>query len=196
MIAGSDIPSFITKWSPSAYHQSILLQRKVMLSVWWTTASVVHFEFLLSSQTINKNGYSAQLWRAAASLLEKQPSLMKKKRVLFHQDNARWHTGNKSVEVIYSLGWQIIPHPPYFPEVVTSDYHLIQPTDNHVQNLQVQTPEDFEKNRAGLLCQKFDLLQKWHLCPCAAFPEGHWGKWWLLPGIKICESNSASLFSW
>ena len=35
------------------------------------------------------------------------------KDVLFHQDNARSHTAKKTLELIGSFGWEVVPHPPY-----------------------------------------------------------------------------------
>ena len=141
-----------------------------MLCVWWTTAGVVHFEFLPSGQTINKDVYSAQLRRVAAALAKKQPSLVNRKGVLFHQDNARPHTAKATVEVINSLGWELLPHPPYSSDIAPSDYHLFRAMDNHMRNRQFRTREDVENEIKTFFASKdvnfhkcgiYDLVQRW-----------------------------------
>lgn len=119
-----------------------LHQRKVMLCVWWTTAGIVHYEFLESGKTITKEVYSAQLQRVAEQLTKKQPALVNRKGVLFHQDNARPHTAKMTLEVISALGWELLPHPPYSPDVAPSDYHLFLSMDNYMRNRQFKTREE------------------------------------------------------
>ena len=122
-----------------------LHQRKLMLCVWWTSAGIVHFEFLESGQTINKQVYSEQLQRVAEKLKKKQPALVNRnKGVLFHQDNARPHVAKTTLEKIASLGWELLPHPPYSPDVAPSDYHLFLAMDNHMRDQQFKTREEVE----------------------------------------------------
>jgi len=42
-------------------------------------------------------------------------------------DNARPHTGLKTVEHIANLGWTALQHPPYSPDLAPSDFHLFRP---------------------------------------------------------------------
>jgi len=43
--------------------------------------------------------------------------------ILLH-DNARPHTTWVTVETVNSLGLEVLPYPPYSPDLATSDYHL------------------------------------------------------------------------
>ena len=49
---------------------------------------------------------------------------MAKKKVLFHQDNARVHTCAVAMAKIHELGYKLLPHPPYSPDLAPSDYFL------------------------------------------------------------------------
>jgi len=51
----------------------------------------------------------------------------KKTTFLLQHDNARPHTSLKTVEHTVNLGWTVIPHPPYSPDSVPSDFHLFGP---------------------------------------------------------------------
>ena len=49
---------------------------------------------------------------------------MAKKKVLFHQDNARVHTCAVSMAKLYELSYKLVPHPPYSPDLDPSEYVL------------------------------------------------------------------------
>jgi len=50
--------------------------------------------------------------------------LEKKTTFLLQHGNARPHTSLKTVEHTVNLGWTVIPHPPYGPDLAPSDFHL------------------------------------------------------------------------
>jgi len=94
--------------------------KKVMLCVWWGVRGIVHWETLPKGQTINGELYCKQLDRVAECLKRKQD------RVYFLHDNARPHTSKLAIEKLAELQWQIVPHPPYSPDLAPSDYHLFR----------------------------------------------------------------------
>ena len=46
------------------------------------------------------------------------------KKILFHQDNAPCHKSLKTKAKLYELSFELLPHPPYSPDLVPSDYWL------------------------------------------------------------------------
>ena len=48
----------------------------------------------------------------------------KKKKNLFHDDNAPSHTSNIAQARKHELGFESLPHPPYSPHLAPSDYYL------------------------------------------------------------------------
>ncbi|EFN78228.1 Histone-lysine N-methyltransferase SETMAR, partial [Harpegnathos saltator] len=47
-----------------------------------------------------------------------------------HQDNARPHTSIVTRQKFRELGWEVLMHPPYSPDLAPSDYHLFLSLQN------------------------------------------------------------------
>ena len=121
-----------------------LHQKKVLFCIWWSTSGIVYYELLQSGLTITKEIYSGQLRKVSEAIKLKMPAVANRKGVIFHQDNARPHTAKMTLEVIKELGWELLPHPPYFPDLAPSDYHLFLSLDNFMRNRQHKTRADVE----------------------------------------------------
>ena len=61
-------------------------------------------------------------------------SELKRSYVLSGQDNAQPHIA-KYASQIKELCWEKTPHPPYFPNFASSDYHLFHSLQNHLQEI-------------------------------------------------------------
>ena len=59
-------------------------------------------------------------------LKEKRSSLVNRKGVIFHYDNARPHSARIMCNKIEELGWEKLLHPLYSPNIAPLDYHLFQ----------------------------------------------------------------------
>ena len=87
---------------------------------------VLYYELLPENQTINSNNYCSQLDQPKATLDEKHPELVNRKRVIFHQDNTRPHVSLTTRQKLLQLGWEVLIHLPYSPDIAPSDFHLFQ----------------------------------------------------------------------
>lgn len=106
-----------------------LHEKKVMLSVWWDSQGIIYHEFLPHNVTITAAYYSSQLERLKVQLASVRPG---RDRVIFLHDNARPHTAKLTREKLLQLGWEVLPHPAYSPDIAPSDYHLFRALDNHL----------------------------------------------------------------
>jgi len=95
---------------------------KVMCTVFWDRKGVIFLDFLGLRQTTNSNRYTATLTKLKAETSRVRPE--KKTTFLLQHNNARPHTSLKTVEHIVKLGWTVVPHPPYSPDLAPSDFHL------------------------------------------------------------------------
>lgn len=105
-------------------------QKKVMLSIWWDYKRVLYFELLPRNTTIISDVYCQQLDKLNDSLKQKRPELVNRRGVVFHQDNAKPHTSLKTRQKLQELGWDLLPHPPYSPDLAPSDYYLFRSLQN------------------------------------------------------------------
>ena len=79
---------------------------KVMSSVFWDTHGIIFIDYLKKGKTINSDYYVALLGPLKDEIAEKRPHL-KKKKLLFHQDNAPRHKSMKSMAKLQELGFLI-----------------------------------------------------------------------------------------
>ncbi|GBP84565.1 Histone-lysine N-methyltransferase SETMAR [Eumeta japonica] len=100
-----------------------LSANKVMATVFWDARGVIHIDYLEKGKTITGEYYSKLLDRFDVDLNQKRPHLAKKK-VLFHQDNARVHTCLVPMAKIHELRYELLPHPAYSPDLAPCDYYL------------------------------------------------------------------------
>jgi len=96
---------------------------KVLASVFWDAYRIIFIDYLEKGKTINSDYYIALLERLKDEIAKKRPHL-KKKNVLFHQDNAPCHKSMKTMAKLHELGFELLPHPPYSPDLAPSDYFL------------------------------------------------------------------------
>lgn len=100
---------------------------KLLLCIWWDQMGVVYYELLRPNETITGDFYKLQLMRVSEELKKKRPQYADRhdKVILLH-DNARPHVAKVVKEYLQTLKWDILPHPPYSPDLAPSDYHLFR----------------------------------------------------------------------
>ena len=120
------------KWNepPPTTPEAGLHPKKVMLCTWWYWKGVLYYEFLPENQTINSKKYCSQLDQLKAALDEKPPELVNRKCIIFHQDNARPHVSLMTRQKLLQLGWEVLIHPPYSPDIAPSDFRLFRSLQN------------------------------------------------------------------
>lgn len=97
--------------------------QKAMLCVWWNIYGLVHFEVLDGKKTVDSELYCAQLERVNQALVAKG---MDPAKIKFLHDNAKPHVSSMTQDKLEELGWEVLPHAPYSPDLAPSDYHLFR----------------------------------------------------------------------
>jgi histone-lysine N-methyltransferase SETMAR len=106
-----------------------LTNRKHLASVFWDVKGVIMMDVLPQGQTINANVYCSQLDRLVLAIQEKRRRLFSGgcHNIHFLHDNATPHTAGVTVAKLRSIGFTILPHPPYSPDLSPCDFYLFSP---------------------------------------------------------------------
>lgn len=119
--------------------KSELHPKKVMLSVWWDVQGVVYWELLPPNTTITAEVYCAQLENLKLELETYRPGHGK---VYFLHDNARPHVAKSTRKKLLDFGWEVLPHPPYSPDLAPTDYHLFRSLSNNLRGKKFDKEDD------------------------------------------------------
>ena len=103
--------------------KTVLLPGKLMVTVFWNSHGIILIDYLEKGKTITETYYATLLNRLKTRRQKKRIGITLKK-VLFHQDNAPAQTSPIAMAKIKELGFELIPHPPYSPDLAPSDFFL------------------------------------------------------------------------
>ena len=101
------------------------------------------------------------LYEKLGTIKEKRRGKLSRKMLLLH-DNALVHTAAISLTVIKECGFQLLPHPPYSPDLAPSDFFLFQQLKKHLRGSHYDDDDDVK-----------DAVQAWFAgCENTFFSEG------------------------
>ena len=95
---------------------------KVLASIFWDVKSILFIDYLEKGRTIYSEYYILLLVCLKEEIAKKWPQ-MKKKKVVFHQDNALCHK-LITIAKLYESHFEFLLQPPYYPDLAPSDYWL------------------------------------------------------------------------
>ena len=139
--------------------------KKVMLCIWWDWKGVLYYELLPENQTINSSKYCSQLDQLKA-LDEKRPELVNRKCILLHQDNARPHVSLMARQKLLQLGWEVLIHLPYSPDIASSDFHLFRSLQNSLNGKNFNSWKTVKGTWNSSLLKKIKSFGKVELRSC------------------------------
>jgi Transposase. len=96
---------------------------KVMATVFWDAHGILLIDYLEKGSTIRGKYYRALLDQLIDAIKKKRPHL-KKKKVLFLQDNAPVHTALDTMLKLREIHFELVDHPPFSPDLAPSDFFL------------------------------------------------------------------------
>ena len=131
---------------------------KVLFSVFWDMLGILFIDYLEKGRTMNSEYYIALLVDLNEEINKKQPQ-MKKEKVLFHHDSTPCHKSIAMMAKLCELHFELLPHPPYPPDLVSRDYWL------------------FADLRKILQGKRFDSSECWNSIEWRS-NIGNWGIFW------------------
>ena len=90
---------------------------------------------------------------------------IKKKKVLFHQDNAPCHKSIATMAKLYELHFKLLPHPPHSPNLTSSDYWLFSDLKRMLQGKRFGSIEEvISKTEAYFEAEDKSFYKKCNEC--------------------------------
>ncbi|UYV65437.1 hypothetical protein LAZ67_3004385 [Cordylochernes scorpioides] len=135
---------------------------KVLLTIFWDVDGPICLDFLSSRQRMNSDLYCDILVNKLKPGIRNKRRRKLSKGVLFLHDDARPHTSCKTVSTIIKLGFEVLEHPAYSPDLASSDYFLFGLLKKELKGKRFDSDEDVQK-----VVQDF-----FHPLPKSAYKEG------------------------
>ncbi|GFW95948.1 histone-lysine N-methyltransferase SETMAR [Trichonephila clavipes] len=93
-------------------------------------------------QTLNSDLYCQQLGRLKLAIDQKRPKCANRRDIVFHQDNIKPYTSVGTRQKLRELGWEVLMHPPYIPDLAPINYHLVLAFQNFLSDKKLGSRED------------------------------------------------------
>ena len=110
---------------------------KVMLCIWCDQVALIYYELLKPTKPSLWNGFELRIKRPQCE--------QRHEKVILQHDNARPHVAKAVKTYLETLKWEVLPHPPYSPDIVQSDYYLLRSITHGLAEQQFRSYEDIEK---------------------------------------------------
>jgi [histone H3]-lysine36 N-dimethyltransferase SETMAR len=109
--------------------QSVERRNGQLASVLRDARGFIFIDYLEKGHAINSEYYIALLERSNDEIKKKRPHL-KKKKVVFHQDNAPVHKSIKTTAKLHELCYELLLHPPYSLDLAPVTFTVCIPEKN------------------------------------------------------------------
>ena len=132
----------------------------------------ITISFLERGNTVNSENYCELLTQVKKDIKNKRRGLQSRGVILL-QDNARPHTAARTLAKIEDLGWKLLTHPPYSPDLAPSDFHLFGPLKESMKGIHFQTDEEVKAAVSNWLRTQStefyakgidNLISRWNKC--------------------------------
>lgn len=141
-----------------------LTKSKILLTVFWDCRGVIMYHFLKSGETMNSDVYCDLLDSLNVRLHRERPAVVNRKRLIFHQDNAKPHTSKKTKAKLKQLQWEVLDHPPYSPDIAPTDFHLFRALQNYLDGTELNGSDDCQNEVLSFLLGKPQEFFKSGIC--------------------------------
>ncbi|GFU86750.1 histone-lysine N-methyltransferase SETMAR, partial [Trichonephila clavipes] len=153
LVKRNEIDPFL-KWMVTGDEKWVTYYNIVRKRSWSKCGEAAQTEMLPHGQTLNSGLYCQQLERLKLVIDQKWSELANRRGVLFHQDNARPHTSVVTRQNLWELGWEVLIHPPYSPDLAPRDYHLFLALQNLLSDKKLGRREDCENRLLDVFANK------------------------------------------
>jgi len=115
---GQSLPSTSTSTRLNIHDSKIML--------WWDQKGLVYYELLKPGDSITGDRLRRYNWFVWTVHCEKNDRNTRHDKIILLHDNARPYVTKVVKKYLETLKWDVLPHPPYSPDITPSDYWLFQ----------------------------------------------------------------------
>ena len=97
--------------------------KKVMAIIFWDAKGIIYIEYIVDGGTVTGARFANSVRKFKEAVLKKRRGKVRAGLVL-HMDNAPVHTSHVAQAASRESGIELLPHPPYSPDLAPSVYWL------------------------------------------------------------------------
>ena len=101
-------------------------RKKVMATVSWSDASLIHYSFLDPGKSITSERYAQQIYERHRKLQLSSST--------FQQNVSRLSQRQSMLLKLNELGYEVLSHLPYYPDLLSPYYHFFKYLNNIFQD--------------------------------------------------------------
>ena len=110
----------------------------------WSAACLIHYSFLNPDETITSEKYAQQINEMHPKPPCLNPALVNRYGPILLCNNAQPHVTQPTLQKLNKLGYNVLPHLPYSPDLSPTDYHFFKHLDNFLQGKYFHNQQDAE----------------------------------------------------
>ena len=114
-------------------------EKTVSITVWWSTASLIHYTFLNSWKIITSEKYAQQINEMHWKLQRLQPTLVNRMSPILLHNDVWLHDAQPMLQKLNKLGYEVLPHLPYSPDLSPNNCQLQASQQLFVGNMLAKT---------------------------------------------------------
>ena len=149
-----------------------MMQLKVMHITFFDREGILFDQAVPVGQTVTGAYYLEVLRKVKRAIRDKRPELHNRGPILL-QDNAGPHRKREVLETLASWGWEVLPHPPYSPDLSPCDFFLFPRIKEGIRGQRFHTEEEVNEafkagiqslTKTGVQGGIDGLLRRWQKC--------------------------------
>ncbi|CEF59836.1 Histone-lysine N-methyltransferase SETMAR [Strongyloides ratti] len=153
--------------------KSHLLPKKIMITVWWTSVGLLHYEFMKPGEILNSESYCAQLEKMHLKFCQKRPILIHRKGPIFLHDNTRPYVSQMALQKLNEMKYETLLQPPHSPDLDPTDFHFFKHLDYFIKDMVFKDEQSVKSAFENFIASKDTsfysdginkLVSRWQKC--------------------------------
>ena len=118
-----------------------------MVTIWWSAARLIHYDFLNLDETIIYQQINEMRWKLQCLEL----ALVNRMGPILLRKNTWPHIVQSMLQKLKKLGYKVLPHLPYSPDFSLTNYHFFKHLNNFLQRKHFHNQQEAENAFHGFV---------------------------------------------